>query len=49
MAPMDIAPILYRKSLFKKRSVARELLNKSWMLAASHISSREELFEFVNL
>jgi hypothetical protein len=49
MAPMDIAPILYRKSLFKKRLVARELLNKSWMLAASHISSREELFEFVNL
>jgi hypothetical protein len=49
MAPMDIAPILYRKALFKKRSVARELLNKSWMLTARHISSREELFDFVNL
>jgi hypothetical protein len=30
MAPMDIAPILYSKSHFKKRMVARELLNESW-------------------
>jgi hypothetical protein len=49
MAPMDIVPTLYNKAHFKKRTVAKELLNKSWMRAASHISSREELLEFINL
>jgi hypothetical protein len=49
VAPIDIAPNLYEKAHFKKRMVVRELLNKSWMYAACHISSREDLLEFINL
>jgi hypothetical protein len=47
MAPMDIAPILYSKAHFKKRMVARELLNESWMQAARHILSMEELLSLL--
>jgi hypothetical protein len=47
--PIDIAPNLYKLARFKSRSVARELRNKSWMGAARHISSREELVKFIKL
>jgi hypothetical protein len=47
--PIDIALNLYKLPCFKSRMVARELRNKSWMGAARHISSREELVEFIKL
>jgi hypothetical protein len=37
MVLMDLAPNLYKKVHFKKRTAARELSNKSWMHAARHI------------
>jgi hypothetical protein len=39
---MDLALNL-KKTNFKKRTVTREVLKKSWMYVIRHISSREEL------
>jgi hypothetical protein len=49
MASIDIAPNLYKKAHFKKRMVAKELWNKNKMFAVRHITSRQELLEFVKL
>jgi hypothetical protein len=45
----NIAPSLYRKVHFKKRTVAKELLNNSWMLPACHNSSMQEFLEFIEI
>jgi hypothetical protein len=45
----DVTPNLYKKAHFKKRRMAKELLNNSWMLAACHISSGQELLEFTEM
>jgi hypothetical protein len=49
VAPISIAPSLYKKAHFKRRTIAKELTNKNWMRLASHISTRQELIEFVKL
>jgi hypothetical protein len=49
VAPISIAPNLYKKAHFKRRTVAKELMNKNWMRSVHHISTRQELLEFVNL
>jgi hypothetical protein len=49
MAPISVAPNLFKKACFKKRTVAKELCNNSWISAARHISTRQELIEFVKL
>jgi hypothetical protein len=48
IAPITIAPNLYKKACFKKRTVAIEIRNNNWMNAARHISTHHELLEFVN-
>jgi hypothetical protein len=45
----NIAPSLYRKAHFKKRTVVKELLNNSWMLPARHNSSMQEFLEFIEM
>jgi hypothetical protein len=47
--PIDIAPNLYKLACFKSRTVAKELRNKNWMGVARHITSREQLVEFIKL
>jgi hypothetical protein len=49
VTPVCIAPNLFKKVHFKRRSVAKELQNNNWMSAACHISTRHELLEFVKL
>jgi hypothetical protein len=49
VAPVCIAPNLFKKVHFKGRSVAKELQNNNWMSTACHISTRHELLEFVKL
>jgi hypothetical protein len=49
VSPVCIAPNLFKKAHFKQRSVAKELQNNNWMSVARHISTRQELLEFVKL
>jgi hypothetical protein len=49
VAPVCVAPNLFKKAHFKQRSMAKELQNNNWMSAACHISNRQELLEFVKL
>jgi hypothetical protein len=46
VAPISVAPNLFKKARFKKRTVAIELRNNNWMYAARHISTH---LEFVKL
>jgi hypothetical protein len=45
----SVVPNLFKKDRFKKRIMAKELRNSSWMSAARHISTRQELLEFDKL
>jgi hypothetical protein len=49
VAPISIAPNLLKMAHFERRSMAKELWNNNWMSTASHISTRQELLEFVKL
>jgi hypothetical protein len=44
-----MAPNLYNMAYFKWRTVAKELLNNNWIYAIHHISTTQELLEFINM
>jgi hypothetical protein len=44
-----MAPNLYNMEYFKWRTVAKELLNNNWIYAIRHISTTQELLEFINM
>jgi hypothetical protein len=46
-APKEIAPNLFKLARFKNRTMAKELENNNWIHAARHLSTREELLEYV--
>jgi hypothetical protein len=48
-ASKEIAPNLYNLAHFKRRSVAKELEDNNWIYVAHHISTREELREYIKL
>jgi hypothetical protein len=48
IALKDQAPNLFKRTHFKSRTVAKELLNKNWIIAVRRISS-VELVEFIKL
>jgi hypothetical protein len=45
----DQAPNLFKRACFKNRTVAKEHANKNWIVAVCHISSRQELVEFIEI
>jgi hypothetical protein len=49
IALKDQAPNLFKRARFKNRTVAKEILNKNWIMAVRHIAPRGELEEFIKL
>jgi hypothetical protein len=43
------APNLFKRAHFKNRTVAKELLNKNWIVNVRRLSTRAELIEFIKL
>jgi hypothetical protein len=48
-APKEITPNLYKLAHFKRRLVAKELKDNNWIYAVCHISTMEELREYIKL
>jgi hypothetical protein len=49
VAPKEMAPSLYRKARFKKRSVYKELQNRNWIRNVKGNSLAQQLDEYVML
>jgi hypothetical protein len=48
-SPKEIAPNLFKLAHFKNRSVAKELVNRNWIKSVRHISTTQELSEYIKL
>jgi hypothetical protein len=48
-APKDIVSLLYNLDHFKRRMIEKDLHNNNWIHVVCHISTREELLQFVSL